>query len=75
MNETGRMLPTILRLPEVIRTLGLSKASVYRMVKAGTFPQSVRLGANTVGWLRTDVEQWVSEKAGARDGGAQVLAA
>jgi prophage regulatory protein len=60
--------PTIIRLPEVMQTIGLSRPSVYRMVKAGTFPQQVRLGLKAVGWFRAEVEQWLAELAQARPG-------
>lgn len=60
--------PTIIRLPEVLRRIGLSRPSVYRMMKAGTFPQQVKLGAAAVGWLRAEVERWISDKAQARPG-------
>jgi prophage regulatory protein len=64
-NETPS-IPTIIRLPEVLRRIGLSRPTVYRMMKAGTFPQQVKLGAAAVGWLRVEVEQWIGERARAR---------
>jgi prophage regulatory protein len=59
-------LGAIIRLPEVLRTTGLSRPSIYRMVLAGTFPQRVQLGPRAVGWLRVEVEQWIAERARAR---------
>ena len=55
-------MPVILRLRDVIRVVGLSRPTVYRMVKAGTFPAQVQLSAATVGWLRSEVEQWINER-------------
>lgn len=60
-------LPVIIRLPEVSRMIGLSRASIYRMVKAGTFPASVPLGEVAVGWLRAEVEGWIAECVRARN--------
>ncbi|MFC5525734.1 helix-turn-helix transcriptional regulator [Rhodanobacter ginsengisoli] len=68
MNEDSHMLPAIIRLPEVLNAIGLSRPSVYRMMKAGTFPQQFKLGAAAVGWLRAEVEQWINERAQARAG-------
>lgn len=68
MNTNTPKLPTIIRLPEVVQTVGLSRPSVYRMMRAGTFPQQVKLGAAAVGWLRAEVEQWINDKAQARPG-------
>ena len=53
----------ILRLPEVLRITGLSWASIYRLVRSGTFPQSVALTARTIGWYSTDIETWIAARA------------
>lgn len=66
LNETASRLPAIIRLPELLAAIGLSRPTVYRMVNAGTFPKQVRLGAAAVGWLRVEVEQWIAERARAR---------
>jgi len=65
-NHQGN-LPIIIRLPEVTRMIGLSRASIYRMVKLGKFPASVPLGELAVGWLRSEVEQWIAERVSKRD--------
>lgn len=66
MSTTTHTPPSIIRLPELLATVGLSRPSVYRMMKAGTFPQQVKLGTAAVGWLRAEVEQWIAERARAR---------
>lgn len=58
----------IARMPEVMRMVGLSKPSIYRMIAAGKFPASVRLGDVAVGWLRAEVAQWIAERVGERGG-------
>lgn len=52
----------ILRLPEVLKTTGLSRTTVWRMVKAGTFPPPVKLSNRAIGWLRSDIEEWVRNR-------------
>jgi len=37
----------------------LCKTSIYAGMRDGSFPLSVRLGANRVGWLQSDVEAWI----------------
>jgi prophage regulatory protein len=49
----------ILRLPEVLARVGLSRSSVYARVKAGEFPVQVSLGGKSVGWHSDDIEKWV----------------
>lgn len=67
MNEHTHTQPAILRMPDVMRTVGMSRPSLYRMMKAGTFPLQVRLSPGAVGWLRSEVEGWLAERAAARD--------
>ena len=42
----------IIRLPEVIHQTGLSKATIYRMIKSGRFPLAFRLGKRATGWTQ-----------------------
>jgi prophage regulatory protein len=59
-------VPAVMRLPEVIETVGLSRASIYRLMAAGQFPQKVQLGPSSVGWLRHEVREWLLTRANAR---------
>lgn len=49
----------IVRLPEVKNQTGLGRSSIYSRMKAGTFPQSITLGARAVGWLESDINDWI----------------
>jgi prophage regulatory protein len=51
-----------LRLPEVKLVTGLSKSSLYALIRANSFPAPVRLGPRTVAWVRTEVRQWAAER-------------
>ena len=51
----------IFRLPQVMGMYGLSKATVYRKMKAGLFPQSVSIGGGRArGWRKNDLLTWES---------------
>ena len=39
-----------LRLPEVLRLVGLCKSTVYRLEAAGLFPRRRKIGPRAVGW-------------------------
>lgn len=60
----------ILREPELVEKLRLSRATIWAMAKAGTFPKPIRIGANAVGWLKHEVEAWLQERIAQRDGEA-----
>lgn len=53
---------TILRLPAVKVSTGLSRSTIYLRISNGTFPPSVSLGGRAVGWLETEVQEWVQSR-------------
>ncbi len=53
----------IIRLPKVREMTGnLSASTIYRLEKAGDFPQRVRLGKNSVGWNLAAVAEWAKNR-------------
>ena len=38
----------------------ISASSLWRMVKAGTFPAPLKLGAKTTCWRVRDIRQWLA---------------
>jgi prophage regulatory protein len=61
LNETSDHV-SFMRLPKVIEVTGLKKTSVYNRMREKTFPLSVQLGPRTVGWIASEVDQWVAER-------------
>ena len=53
------------RLPAVKDKTGLSRSSIYLRMSKGEFPQSISLGDRAIGWLESDIEQWLEEKIAA----------
>ena len=52
----------LLRLREVEEITGLSRSTIYRMLKAGQFPQSVRVGRKAVRWRLRDINSWMDSR-------------
>lgn len=52
----------ILRLRAAKDWTGLSRSTIYAMMKNGTFPQSISLGARAVGWLEADIQAWIDSR-------------
>ena len=52
----------ILRLPAVISITGLARSTIYAKIAEGQFPKPVNLSARSVGWLETDINNWLSER-------------
>ena len=51
-----------LRIREVLSITGLSRASLYVMVKNDSFPAPVRLGARSVAWRASHVQAWMDTR-------------
>jgi prophage regulatory protein len=51
-----------LRLPEVKAVTGLSKSSLYALIRTNNFPAPVRLAPRAVAWVASEVRQWAAER-------------
>lgn len=51
----------ILRLKQVVKKSGLSRSSIYARMKKD-FPQSIKLGVRSVGWLESDINNWITSR-------------
>lgn len=69
--EDGGVNAVILRLFAVKARTGLSRSTIYSMITEGRFPAPVHLAARAVGWLESEIDEWLScriEERGARLG-------
>ena len=48
----------IFRLGDVMAQVGLRKSQIYKMIRAGDFPQPVKLTNKAVGWHRKDIDDY-----------------
>jgi prophage regulatory protein len=58
-----RMTVRFIRRPEAAQITGLSVSTLWRMEVAGKFPARRQLNANSVGWLESEVLEWVESRA------------
>ena len=56
----------ILRKRDVAGKVGLSSVHIMRLVKAKKFPEPVRLGPASIGWIESEVDQWIADRASQR---------
>ncbi|MBG5920964.1 helix-turn-helix transcriptional regulator [Providencia stuartii] len=52
----------LIRLPEVMRRTGYGKAWIYRLIEAGQFPKSVKIGTRSVAFIESEVDEWIANK-------------
>lgn len=51
----------ILRLSQVMTMTGLARSTIYLHTSQGIFPNPIKLGSNSVGWLESDIDAWLDE--------------
>jgi len=51
---------------ELTSLVPYSAQHIRRLEQANQFPRRVRIGPNRVGWVREEVEQWLSNRIGGR---------
>lgn len=56
------MVTSILRLPAVKDRTGLSRSTIYLRIAEGSFPTAVSLGGRAVGWIESEIQQWLEQR-------------
>jgi len=66
MQACARMADAILgrglTIHDVVAATSLSRATIYRMIKRGDFPNRIRLSENRVAWSENAVRKWMNER-------------
>ncbi|WP_312057767.1 helix-turn-helix transcriptional regulator [Acinetobacter courvalinii] len=63
----------ILNLKEVMHLTRLGRATIYNMLNPknksydSTFPKQIKLSINRVGWLASEINQWIESKLASRE--------
>ncbi len=59
----------VLRMRDLPQKVGFRPSTIYEMVAAGRFPRPFKLvsGGRASGWLESDIDAWLDERA--RSGG------
>ena len=52
----------LLRRDEVETRCGLARTSIYRLMRAGKFPEPIKVGTRAVRWPESEIERWISER-------------
>lgn len=54
---------TILRRREVECIIKLSRSTIYNLMAKGEFPKPIKLGVRAVGWLESDISDWLNQRS------------
>jgi prophage regulatory protein len=50
------------RIEDVAEMTSLSKASIYKQIRLGTFPKPIKLDSRTNAWTDEQLEEWVKSR-------------
>ena len=53
-----------LREPQVLAFVPISKSTLWRRVRARTFPVPVKLSTRVTAWKAEDIRQWIAAQSG-----------
>ncbi|MFP1852955.1 helix-turn-helix transcriptional regulator [Lonsdalea quercina] len=56
----------LIRLSGVMKKTGLKKSWIYLLMKQGEFPQTVKIGARSVAWVESEVNDWIAARISQR---------
>ena len=66
MNQESE-IDRILLTGAVVEMLSLSRPTVWRMIKKGTFPPPLQLSPRRIGWRASTIEKWLAEREAAEN--------
>ncbi len=52
----------ILRRLNVEAKTGLSRSTIYQRIAEGAFPTPVSLGGRAVGWVESEISDWIKQR-------------
>ena len=62
MSQSNQHAPILLRRKDVQFRTGLARSTMYLYIQQGAFPKPVPLGRRAVGWLESEVSDWITER-------------
>jgi prophage regulatory protein len=65
------MYQKILKLPTVMQWTTKCRSGIYQDISNGTFPKQINLGPRAVGWLESEIQEWIDARIQDRDEGGK----
>ena len=57
----------LLTRSEVETRCGIARSTIYRLMRAGRFPEPVRVGPRAVRWPEHELDAWIADRPRATD--------
>lgn len=60
MSASTKHSERLLRMPDVISRVGIKRSQIYALVRAGEFPQPIRLSERATAWVESEIDDWIT---------------
>ncbi|MEM6899520.1 MAG: AlpA family phage regulatory protein [Pseudomonadota bacterium] len=57
----------LLSINHVLEAVPFGKSKLYELVKAGAFPAPLKISPGRSAWVRSEIDDWISERITERD--------
>lgn len=51
----------LIRVPEVLRRIGLSRTTMYELIKEGRFPDKIIISSRSVAFVESEIDAWIEQ--------------
>jgi len=55
---------------KTVKGIRFTKAWLYKLIKDNRFPQPIKLGGNSTGFVESEIDAWIASRIADRDGKA-----
>ena len=65
MNQSNNQIPpiTLMRIPQILKVMPVSKSKFWLMVQKGEFPKPIKIGRSSF-WTIEQVQAFIRERSG-----------
>jgi prophage regulatory protein len=53
---------SLIRLSEVQRRTGYSKAWLYRLMSEQRFPAAIKIGSRSIAFIESEIDEWIKQR-------------
>lgn len=56
------MTTRLLTRQQIEEITGLTRSTIYRLMRSGQFPEPIRIGPRAVRWPQSEIESWIADR-------------
>lgn len=52
----------LIRLSDVMKRTGYSRAWIYRLLKEERFPKPIKIGIRSIAFIESEIDEWINQR-------------